>query len=50
VKNLNPSIQENLEVLLSSDNNSRTTDLQAKSDEEVEFIYIKQLLSFFSSV
>jgi hypothetical protein len=49
VKDLNPSTQENLEVLLSSDNNSYTPDLrvQAKSNDEVQFVYIKCLLLFF---
>ena len=35
VKNKNLSIQENLEVLI-SDNNSYTTDTQAKSDDEAD--------------
>jgi hypothetical protein len=34
VKNINPSIQENLKFMLNSDNNSCKTDLQAKSDDE----------------
>ena len=46
VKNINPSIQENLEVMLNSHNNSCKTDLQAKSDDEAEFSYTKWLLSF----
>ena len=49
-KNINPFIQENFEVLLSSDKNNCTTYLQAKSDDEAEFSHIKWLPSFFSTV
>jgi hypothetical protein len=39
-----------MEVLLGSDKNEYTTDLQARSDAEAEFHYTKQLLSFLSPV
>lgn len=45
--NINPFIQENFKVLLSSDNNSCTTYLQTKSDDEAELSHIKCSLSFF---